>query len=275
MTDVLVTGGGGFIGQAVCDELTRRGHYPISFDRSSGHDIMDVRALMQFDAEHVIHLAGMLGTHELFDHVREAIAVNVKGTINVLEWCEDRVAGYTGIIMPDVFPSVYTATKIAAQRFADVWRHEYKIPVSHVRAFNAFGPGQKHGPGHPQKIIPTFATKAWAGESIPIWGDGSQMVDLIHTSDLARMLVDAIDFGDGEIFDGGTGVSQSVNTVAEMVLFVVKGDDFHDDDIEYLPMRRGEIPTNIVAEGEGWDLLGWKPEFRMQDLADTVCWYSP
>ena len=42
-----------------------------------------------------------------------------------------------------------------------------------------------------------------------------------------------------------------------------------------LPMRRGETPTTVVATGEGWDLLGWKPEFRMQDFADTVEWYAP
>jgi len=272
---VMVTGGNGFIGNAVAYELQERGHEPVLFDRANGEDIMEPWTLVDVQADHVIHLAGVLGTHELFDHVDEAIDVNIKGTLNVLQWCVRRHAGYTGILMPDVFPSVYTATKVAAWRFAEAWHHNYKIPVSHVRAFNAFGPGQKHGHGHPQKIIPTFATKAWAGDPIPIWGDGTQTVDLIHTSDLARMLVDAIAFGDGEVFDGGTGVPQTVNVIAEMVLFVVKGDDYQDDDVEYLPMRRGEKPTTVVATGEGWDLLGWKPEFRMQDLADTVCWYAP
>jgi hypothetical protein len=96
---------------------------------------------------------------------------------------------------------VYTATKVAATRLASAYHHTHGLPVSHVRAFNAFGPGQAHGPGHPQKIIPTFAVEAWAGRPIPIWGDGNQTVDLIHTSDLARMLVDAIDHGDDVTFD--------------------------------------------------------------------------
>lgn len=272
---VMITGGSGFIGTAVREELEGRGHEVVSFDRADGFDIMDPWSLVDVQADHVIHLAGVLGTHELFDHVDDAIDVNIKGTVNVLQWCRRRGAGYTGILMPDVFPSVYTATKIAAWRFANAWHHNYDVPVSHVRAFNAFGPGQKHGHGHPQKIVPAFATAAWAGEPLPIWGDGEQMVDLIHTSDLARMLCDAIKWGGGEIFDGGTGTPYSVNDIAEMVLFVTDGDERHDGDIRYLPMRRGETPTVICAAGEGWDLLGWKPEFRMQDLADTVCWYAP
>jgi nucleoside-diphosphate-sugar epimerase len=269
---VIVTGGSGFIGTPVMQELTRRGHEPVPFDRRDGFDIMTDWPASHFD--HVIHLAGMLGTHELFDQVNEAIDVNIKGAVNVLRWCYQFGAGYTGILMPDAFPSVYTATKIAAQRFAEIWHHEYKVPVSHVRAFNAFGEGQKYGPGHPQKIVPTFARAAWAGEPMPVWGDGTQLVDLIHTSDLARMLVDAMEYSDCEVFDGGTGTPYSVNEVAEMVLFVVKGDDLDGSEVVHLPMRRGEVPTAIAATGEGWDLLGWKPEFRMQDLADTVCWYG-
>jgi UDP-glucose 4-epimerase len=245
------------------EELRGRGIEPIPFDRANGQDVL-TGSLPQ--ADHVIHLAGLLGTHELFDDVHNAIDVNIKGTVNVLDWCKINGSTYTGIVMPDVFPSIYTATKIAAQRFADAWHVNYGVPVSHVRAFNAFGPGQKHGEGHPQKIIPTFAVAAWEGKPIPIWGDGAQTVDLIHTSDLARMLVDAMSFGNGEVFDGGTGTPQTVLDVAHHVRAIAES----DSKIQHLPMRRGELPTQIVATGEGWDLLDWKPEFRLNDLIVTV-----
>jgi UDP-glucose 4-epimerase len=171
--------------------------------------------------------------------------------------------------MPQVFPSIYTATKIASNALERAYHHSYGVPISRVRAFNAFGPGQAWGPGHPQKIIPHFSKCAWAGIPIPIWGDGEQRVDLVHTDDLARMLVDATDYGEDETFDGGTGVSWTVNEVAEMVLNITKS----KAGIEYLDMRRGELPTNIRAFGDGWDMLGWKPVFRTTDLVNAVISY--
>lgn len=266
---VMITGSGGFIGRAVCAEIENRGDYYVPFNLPE-HDICDAedveRSLKGCDA--VIHLAGVLGTHELFDTPHLAVDVNVKGSLNILEACKKYGASYVGITMPQVFPSIYTATKIASTRLATAYNHTFGVPVSHVRAFNAFGPGQAHGPGHPQKIIPTFAYNAWHALPIPVWGDGEQTVDLIHTKDLAHMLVDAIDFGNDEVFDGGTGTAWTVNeVVAEVARIVDK-----PVTVEYLPMRRGEKPTNIVATGEGWDKLGWKPMDRPLD--DTVFSYK-
>jgi UDP-glucose 4-epimerase len=267
---VVVTGGDGFIGRPVVEELERRGYMPEVYGLEEG-GVEDSMAVLDFvdGAEFVIHLAGVLGTHELFDSVEHAVQVNVIGTVNVLQACYRHGANYVGITMPQVFPSVYTATKVCATRLATCFHREFDVPVSHVRAFNAFGPGQAYGHGHPQKIVPTFAIKALLGQPIPIWGDGTQGVDLIHTSDLAMMLADASQFGDDEVFDGGTGQSFTVNKVAEMIQELTNTNVPH----EYLPMRRGEEPTQIVAEGEGWDLLGWQPRFRYRDLFDTVAWY--
>lgn len=253
---VLVTGSGGFIGRAVVDELHRQGHEAEGFNLPE-HDIRNPfdldRSMARCGA--VIHLAGVLGTHELFDTPHLAVDINVKGSLNVLEACKHHEAAYVGITMPQVFPSIYTATKIASTRLATAYHHTFGLRVSHVRAFNAFGPGQAHGPGHPQKIVPTFAYNAWNDLPIPVWGDGEQTVDLIHTDQLAKMLVDAIKFGDDEVFDGGTGKAWTVNeVVAEVERIVGK-----PVKVDHLPMRRGEKPTNIVATGEGWDKLGWKP----------------
>lgn len=260
---VVVTGGTGFIGSAVCRELKERDHEPILFDRANGQDVMYDRLP---DADHCVHLAGLLGTDELFDTPDLAVDANIKGTLRVLEWCAVNAAGYTGILMPPVFASVYTATKLCAEHLAKAWHHTYSVPVSHVRAFNAFGPGQKHGPGHPRKIIPAFATSAWRNEPLTVWGDGEQTVDLIHTSDLARMLVDATSYGNCETFDGGTGTAWTVNEVADMVITAADS----ASTIEYRPMRRGETPTEIVAEGEGWCDLGWRPRFRLDQMYETV-----
>jgi UDP-glucose 4-epimerase len=188
---VVVSGGKGFIGRAVKAHLEEAGFEAVSYDLPD--DVRDFDNLKRVTegADAFIHMAGVLGTHELFDTIDLAIDVNIKGTVNVLEACRVNGLSFVGITMPQVFKSIYTATKVCTGWIASGFNQTYGLPVSHVRAFNAFGPGQAHGPGHPQKIVPTFAVEAWAGRPIPIWGDGEQSVDLIHTSDLGRMLVDA------------------------------------------------------------------------------------
>lgn len=266
---IAVTGGAGFIGRACVARIHELGWTAISIDRhpdgNDGDDryVADVRdpialksALAGCDT--VVHLAGVLGTSELFTEPDLAISVNVIGTLRVLEACRDAGAGFVGISMPPVFPSLYTATKVCATRFATAFHHAYDLPVSHVTAFNAFGVGQAHGYGHPRKIIPAFSVEAWRREPITVWGDGEQTVDLIHTDDLARMLVDATKFGNDENFDGGTGDALTVNEVAVWVNKIAGS----YAGINHMPMRPGEIATNIVASGAGWDELGWQPRLQ-------------
>jgi UDP-glucose 4-epimerase len=262
---IAVTGGRGFIGTAVCDELASRHHGAVIIDHTEGIDILspDLTGAMQ-GCEGVIHLAGVLGTAELFDNAEAAVDVNVKGSLRVLQACQELGMHYVGITMPQVWDNVYQATKQCSRSLASAWHRHFGVPVAHVRAFNVFGPTQKAG--LPQKIIPTFASKALHDLPIPIWGDGTQHVDLVYVSDVAKMLVDALDFEDDDVFDAGTGQAMTVNEVAYRVLSLTHS----EAGVEYLPMRRGEHGEGVVATGEGWDKLGWKPHFTVDDLTFTV-----
>ncbi len=269
MKKIAITGGSGFIGKAAQRYAQSKELEVMTFDRPE-HDVLgDLNAMRGVDA--VIHLAGVLGTAELFDSAEYAVQTNVIGSLRIMQWCAENDAGYVGISMPPVFPSIYTATKMCSDRLATALHLAKGLRTSKVRAFNAYGPGQKHGPGHPQKILPTFATEAWAGRPIPIWGDGKQTVDLVHVDDLGRMLIDATRFGDDEIFDGGCGVSVTVNEVAAHVLAVTGS----KAGVQHLHMRAGEKPTQIVATGEGWDKLGWQPRWSWDLVTECVRAYKP
>jgi UDP-glucose 4-epimerase len=266
---IAITGGNGFLGQAAIRAAEDAGHDVWSFDRADGDDILGSLDGLR-DADIVIHLAGMLGTSELFDAPEGAVHANVIGTLRILRWCHEHEARYVGITMPDVFPSVYTATKVCAGRLATAWHEAYGLPVAHVRAFNAYGPGQKWGPGHPQKILPTFARAAWENRPLPIWGDGTQTMDLVHAEDVGRMLIEAAQHGDDATFDAGTGQAVTVNELASFVLDVTGS----TAGVEHLPMRPGETPTRIVAQGEGWDRLDWKPAHEWSRVEAAVRWYQ-
>lgn len=269
---IAVTGGGGFIGSRVIQYAQELGHEAWRFDRTDGNDILG--DLDELDgAEVVIHLAGMLGTAELFEKPSVAVDVNVIGSLSILKWCQRNSARYVGITMPDSnWANVYQATKLCAMRLATAWHRNFGVPVSHVRAFNAYGPGQKYGPRHPQKFLPTFATLAWEGKPLPIWGSGAQTVDAVHADDVAKMLLAATAYGDDEIFDAGTGVAVSVAAIAGRI------NDWTGNTagVQFLPMRPGEeLDTRIIARGEGWDKLGWAPEFSWSRLREAVEWYRP
>ena len=247
------------------------GHQMMSFDRANGQDILgQLNMLHDFKPDSIIHLAGVLGTHELFDTPAMAVDVNIHGTLRILESCRALKAGYVGITMPPVFPSVYTATKVCTDRLATAWHREFGIPVAKVRAFNAFGPGQKFGSGHPQKIIPAFSVYSWSRKPIPIWGDGQQTVDLIDVTQIARILVEATNVEDDITIDAGSGVAATVTEVAAFV----NGVTGSMVGMEYLPMRRGEEPTQIVAQGEGWDRLSFEPSLNDEFLKQTVWAYQ-
>jgi UDP-glucose 4-epimerase len=285
---IAVTGGAGFLGRSTIAFGQAAGHEMHAIDRNAtgrAADFEDWRAdvtnwdvladvLDTIRPDHVIHLAGVLGTAELFDDANRAVQVNVGGALNVIQWCTEQQAGYTTITMPDSgWANVYAATKGCAVTLAEAYRRHKGLRVSNVCAYNAYGPAQAHGPGHPQKIIPTFARWAWNGEAIQVWGDGEQTVDLVHADDIARMLIDATAFGDGETFDAGTGEALTVNQVADYVNEVCGNLDDADRSprIEYLPMRAGEDPgTEIVATGRGWDLLGWHPVMDWSLLRECI-----
>lgn len=269
---IAVTGSGGFLGQYLKQVIEDHGDEFIGFDKADGNNILGNLDGLK-GASTVIHLAGMLGTAELFDDPDRAVDTNVTGTTRILQWCEHNGAGFVGITMPDSsWANVYQATKLCAMRLATAWHRNMGVPVSHVRAFNAFGPGQAFGLGHPQKIIPTFATHAWRGEPLPIWGDGTQTVDLVYADDVAQMLYAATSFGDDEVFDAGTGIAMTVNMVADLVNLITdnKAGRAHYE------MRAGEEEkTHIIAKGEGWDKLGWHPPMQLNMLAHTVRSYKP
>jgi UDP-glucose 4-epimerase len=264
---IALTGSAGLIGRATVRLAELHGHEVVPIDRTHGIDILDAETLSREikGTDAIIHLAGTLGTSELFEHVEYAIDVNIHGTVNVLKAAVDADAAYVGITMPESpWRNVYAATKGCAVHLAEAFHLRYGLPVTHLRAFNAYGVGQAHGPGHPQKIVPTFAWSSWVGLPMPINGMGDQTVDLVHVDDIAWRLVAAAEggpqTGGGETWDAGSGVESSVLEVARAV-----GEITGNRDIEHLPMRAGETPgTRLHATQFG----PWPPAGRLPFSGD-------
>ena len=197
---IMITGGEGFIGRYVQSRCAELGIETETFDpaNATAQDVTDAGCVEKWfnhyftapDPDVVIHLAGLLGTHELWSATNDAIDVNIKGALNVAQWCLDNDKKMVSIEQPHIWYNVYEASKLAARRMLTGMHYDQGLQVEFVTAHNAFGPGQAYGPGHPRKILPTFSTLAWAGEPIELWGSGEQKVNLIYAGDVAAKLVE-------------------------------------------------------------------------------------
>ena len=268
---ILVTGSAGFIGSAVCEALRSRGMTPVSFDGAS--DVRDRAAVQRamVDADGVINLAGILGTSEMFGAEYEAAGVNILGALNVMDaaWEVDvpmvQIAtGHEGQ------PNPYAITKKCTTDLC-LARAQWKGQrINVVRAFHAYGPGQKmcapHGKSKVRKIIPSFVARALTGMPLEINGSGNQKVDLVYVDDVAKTLVDGLLCGKfGQILDAGTGKASRVIDIAHDVIRACES----KSGVMHVPMRHGEPEESCVVALE--------PQCRNPfpyKLQDTVAWYA-
>lgn len=278
---VLVTGGGGFIGSYVCWRLAKLGHEPTPFDHHARKpdtflgDVRDFTAISEAVAVHdgVIHLAGVLGTAETIAEPIPAVETNIVGSLNVFRAC----ARYQ---RPCVYIAVgnhwmnnsYSITKTTAERFALMFNKEHGTRIAVVRALNAYGPGQKSTPV--RKIMPNFILPALAGEAITIYGDGSQVMDMIHVRDVADILCRALLLDHGvydRVFEAGTGRPTTVNEIAQLVIKTVGRGS-----VTHVPMRAGEQANSVVV-GDPSTLrpLGDFDFAPLEDgIRETVAYYA-
>lgn len=276
--NALVTGGRGFLGGYVETRLKELGVGVTIYDTADDirNDVTDPIRLAQVAAEArpdvIIHLAGLLGTHELWDTAKDAIDVNIMGALNVGRVASEHEIKMVSIEQPHIWFNVYEASKFAARRMLTGMHYDSGLQVEFVTAHNAYGPGQQFGPNHPQKIIPTFAVAAWRGDKIPIWGDGNQKVNLVYAGDVADALVKrALTlYSDPHAqYQAGSNRLLTVNEVAAAVLTAANSSSA----IEYFPMRRGE------QQAAGYPDPTWYPreypyEFDYSTFAATVRWYE-
>ena len=297
---VLVTGGNGFIGRAVCAELANRGHEQVVLDRHLPADpgtyppqmllgdIKDATAVTEAVAhvDGVIHLAGVLGTQETITNPRPAVETNIRGGINILEACTQYGVPLVNIAVGNWFESsTYSITKTTVERFTQMYAKYRGLQACSVRAYNAYGPGQSvaqpYGTSRVRKIIPSFVSRALHGETIQVYGDGQQVMDMILVDDVARCLVAALAGLDAGLAAGtyaaGTGRRTTVGVIAATVQAEVKEQTGTIPEIEYLPMRPGETPgAEVLADpGEvralGVDPAGFVP--LEEGLRRTVTFY--
>ncbi len=266
---LLVTGGAGFIGRALANRLAREGHEvwviddlsvgdettldaAVLFTRGDVSDVPKLWTLLQ-GVDCVFHLAARVSVPQSALYPREYSAVNVGGTVSVMEAMRD--AGVGRVVLassgavygeqpvqpvheallphPD---SPYAVSKLAAEHYVHTIGALWGIETVCLRIFNAYGPGQQLPASH-WPILPRFLSQTLGGGSVVIYGDGKQTRDYVFLDDVVDALVSAATADDVSslTMNIGTGVGVSVN---ELVVAVEKATG-----------RRAHVLRNVKQAG--------------------------
>lgn len=299
----LVTGGAGFIGSNICAALRREGAEVTVLDNlSSGHlvnlealpevrfiegDIRDADAVSRAisGCEVVFHLAASVGNKRSIDHPGEDTAINVNGTLTVLEAARDAgvrkvvassSAGIYGelktIPIRENHPldplTPYGVSKLYTEKMALAFAHVYGLEAICLRYFNVYGPNQRFDAYG--NVIPIFAFRALRGESITIFGDGTQTRDFVHVDDVVQAnLKAAKNRGASGAFNIASGTQTCILDLANAV-------NAHLDapvSILHAGHRTGDVAHSLADISAAHDAFGFEPQVKMAPgLAEYMTW---
>jgi len=292
-SNVLVTGGAGFIGGHLVEKLLAEGRKVTVIDNfATGRpenlaavkdnpllsvhkaDVADFAAIERHfkGIDCVFHLAALADIVPSIQRPLDYHRANVDGTISVLEAA--RLAGVSKLIytassscygLPDVTPTPETApirpmypyalTKYLGEQYALGWNKIYKIPVTSLRLFNVYGP-RARTTGTYGAVFGVFLAQKLAGRPFTVVGDGSQTRDFTFVSDVADAFVKASESeASGEVFNVGSGGTYSVNSLVELL----GGETLH------IEKRPGEPDCTFADVTKISEKLGWKAKVRFAD----------
>jgi UDP-glucose 4-epimerase len=303
---ILITGGAGFIGSNITDELISKGMIPIVVDDlSSGNrvnvnksaifyecDIRDHDATEKIFQEqkprYVIHTAAQISVSR---SVREPIydaGINIIGMMNLLDLCakynvEKFIFSSSGGVMygddPKVYPtpetvcpdpvSPYGIAKLAGEKYLKFYERERGLRYTALRYGNVYGPRQN--PDGEAGVIAIFAKKMLKGERVTINGDGEYIRDYIYVMDVVDANVQALDKGDGEAFNIATGVAKSVNDVFK----ALKDRIHYEQEPVHGPARPGDLRRSVLDNSKALKILKWKPRYSFEEgISKTVSYFE-
>lgn len=284
---VLVTGGAGFLGSHVLEEMIDRGHDTVCFDvrpspfcNSVVGDLLSLddllRATMGVDV--VCHLGAVGDVYLAFEKPFLAAAVNATGTANLMEACLANKVGkviYAStweVYGPPRYEPIdeahpcnpdhpYNITKLAGEQIAMTYDALKGVPTVSLRLGTCFGTRMRSN-----SVFSVFIKKALARDPITIQGTGEQARQFLHARDAARAFTCAMESGvRGEIFNIAPPRSISIKELAQMVALRIP------TDICYAPARAGDIHPAKISAQKAKQVLGWEAAQRFEDgLAEII-----
>jgi nucleoside-diphosphate-sugar epimerase len=304
----LVTGGAGFIGSNMVDELVRRGHEVVVLDDlSAGKEENLARVRPKIDlrigtitdlatvqsacngADYVIHLAARTSVPRSVKDPLETNRINIDGTLNVLVAARDAkvkrfvyAASSSAYGETPTLPKVetmqpapispYGVTKYVGELYAQVFGRVYGLENACVRYFNVFGPRQDPTSQY-SGVLARFMLAILQGQQPVVYGDGEQSRDFTYIDNVVDQTLRACEANgaSGIVFNGGTGARITLNQVLK-TLEKITGKKV---DARYDPPRNGDIRDSQAEISLARKVLGYEPRVLFEEgLRRTWDWYE-
>jgi UDP-glucuronate 4-epimerase len=314
VTRLLVTGAAGFIGSHLVEALARRGDEVVGIDNFDPfypravkernlagacalpgfsfreQDMLDVAALEPLLTPEtvVVHLAAKAGVRPSFADPVGYARTNVTGTAAVVEAARRAgvsrvVFGSSSSVYGDSTPvpfredavavepvSPYAATKRGAELLLGSVATIYRLRVASVRFFTVYGPRQR-----PDLAIHAFARKMVEGQTVTLFGDGTQSRDYTYCDDIVAGVTAAVDWTAGAAFGVETfnlGGNRAVPTAA-MVEEIARALGL-EPRIEWAPMQPGDVQRTVADLTKSGAMLGYEPRTSFPEgIRRFVGWF--
>ncbi len=306
---VLVTGGGGFIGSHLVEQLVTLGaktralvHYNSRgtwgwLDQSPlakeveviAGDIGDPDSVTTATqgAEIVFHLAALIAIPYSYTAPESYVRTNVQGTLNALQAARRfGVSRFIHTSTSEVYgtarevpikethplqgQSPYSASKIGADKIAESFQCSFGVPVVTIRPFNTYGPRQSA-----RAVIPTIITQLLEGVGVVKLGSLHPTRDLNFVTNTVEGYLAAVepDAAIGETFNLGSNREITIGDLAQLLIQLVGTDARIESESQRIRPANSEVERLLADNTKAKQILGWAPRVTLEDgLQQTIDW---
>ncbi len=253
-------------------------------------DIMDPELAIQVTrgADVVVHFAANTGVGPSVENPRMDCMTNVVGTFNYLEGCRQNKVGRfvfasSGAPIGECNPPIheelachpvspYGASKLAGEGYCSAFHNSYGVDTVALRFGNVYGPGSTHK----SSVVAKFIRQALNGETLEIYGDGSQTRDFIFTEDLVDAVWKAANKPGvgGEVFQIATNKETTVLEATNQLVGALEKHGLKDVNLIHGEKRVGDVMRNFSDTSKAKNVLGWVCKNDLDKGLDaTVSWF--